>query len=254
YNRDSASGAGDEADVRLLHQGTLGSVQVLDGSHGFKGYPAAPETLPTASSSAAGVFGVAPDDSSRGSAIAYSGRLAASAPAALFADDFARSVAPDGGLVSAWWSIGAGRWFVNGHAESDRDAPNRVTETAASCADCRVEATIRPYDVPETSIFLRAPSPDAPDRYEILYTGTRDGVVRRVVGTVAVDLGRAPSGNTGAIYDPVRLALSAAGSSPVVLTAWVNGRQVLQVADGSSALSSGYAGLYTNHSGVSFDD
>lgn len=255
YNRGVAHGAADEANARLLHQGMLGDVEVLDGSAGFKGYPAAPETLPAGSSAAPCVFGVAPDQSSRGNAVGYSVGVAASGPTTLFADDFARSVAPDGGLVSPFWSVGAGRWFVNGHAESDRDATNRVTETAASCADCRVEATIKPYGVPETSIFLRASSPDAPDRYEILYTGSRDVVVRRVAGSVAVDLGRAPSGNTGAIYDPVRLALSAAGAAPVTLTAWVNGRQVLQITDGSTdAPASGYAGLYTNHSGVSFDD
>jgi hypothetical protein len=170
----------------------------------------------------------------------------------LFTDAFSRSIPPDDGL-GASWSIGAGLWFTDGRANSDQDGNDLTAENVIQCRDCTVQASVITFGS-EGGVYVRAPSPTSPDRYDLVSLPNAHVQIRRVrSGTVTV-LGDAPSGLASLDGSQV-LALSAVGDSPVVLVGKVNGTTQVTASDFSpSALGAGYAGLWTPFAGVVFDD
>lgn len=166
----------------------------------------------------------------------------------LFSDDFTNSTAPDDGLGPDWNLVGL--WYASGGAISDLDDVDQALEAAVSCADCRVEAQIT-FAAPETGISLRAATPD--DRYDAVVVGANLRL-RRVNAGAFVTLMEAPSGLADPTA-PFTLSLSARGSSPVRLTAAVNGVPVASFADVDPAalIDPGAAGLWTLSSSVQFN-
>ncbi|HEY2745837.1 MAG TPA: hypothetical protein VGL86_14475, partial [Polyangia bacterium] len=197
YNRVLAVGTNDEVRVRVLHAGTLGAPTVLDSSGGFKGYPAAIDVLPTTTTDVHSFFGDTPDADSGGEATLYTigwtpsspppadmatapppDLAGGAAPALLFSDDFARNIAPNGGL-GANWTVAAGDWYVDGRADSDLDGTNLVAENVAACRDCAVQASVVTFGT-EGGVYLRAPSPSSSDRYDFVLLPNGHVQLRRV--------------------------------------------------------------------------
>lgn len=245
--------------VRVLRGGAFGSPQVLDGSSTFKGYPAAAERLPDARSGVPCVFGNTPDASTSGYLSRVFGSPGSRQPppsgepppggTVLFADDFTRT----GQSLGADWTQASGLWLTQGRAVSDRDGGDLAIERAATCADCRVEARVVGFGVPETAIFLRASGGAAESRYELVLRGNGRLQLRRWrSGRVAV-LGEVGAGVP--LDEYATLSLSAAGSGPVTLVAAVNGQAVLVATDsgGDALTGAGAAGLWTTNAGVVFD-
>ena len=179
--------------------------------------------------------------------------LAASAAAAqtetlLYADDFARSIAPDDGLGPDW-SL-RGLWYTDGNAVADLDGVEQALEVQASCGDCRVEAQLIGA-APETGVSLRAATPD--DRYDAVVLADGTVRIRRVNAGVPTTLAEGPGGLADPT-SPFTLSLSAAGSNPVALVAAVNGAAVAAAGDADPAAlgASGPAGLWTLNTGVRF--
>lgn len=176
--------------------------------------------------------------------------LASPPSGTLFSDHFDRS----GGSLGADWSVGAGTFYADGRAVSDHSGGDRVTELAATCADCRVQASVIGFGVPETGVFLRSPSVSSPDRYDFVLLSNAHVQIRRVRSGVITVLADAPSG-VSALDEPTTLALQSTGSAPVTLTGQVNGSTRVTASDGGAqALAPGYAGLWTTNAGVVFDD
>jgi hypothetical protein len=173
----------------------------------------------------------------------------------LFADTFDRDIPPDEGL-GASWSTAVGAWFTDGRAQSDRDSGNLATERVAVCADCTVQASLLGFGVRETGLTLRSPSVSSTDRYDVILQGSGNLQIRRVRGGVITVLGQAPSGLTVLNDLPDTVSLSASGAGPVHLVASVDGVARITVNDASAAAltGAGYAGLWTSHAGVVFDD
>jgi outer membrane protein assembly factor BamB len=173
---------------------------------------------------------------------------AASDPVA-FADDFRSNIAPDDGL-GAGWTV-SGLWYVNGgQAVSDLDEPNLAAIVGHDCADCRIEASVVGFGVPETAVFLRG---SAGDRYDLVLLGSGRLQIRRFRGGAPTVLGEASSGIRD-LGSPATLSLVATGAGPVQLAAQVNGVERLRIVDASAQGigSSGAAGLGTGSAGVWF--
>ncbi|WP_228530934.1 MULTISPECIES: sialidase family protein [Myxococcaceae] len=272
-------------EERVLESGVLSAPVLLDGSATWKGYPAAVEVLPAgvavpcvySNTANAGVGGNelyafsdalapevdggtpdagSPDAGSPDAGMPDAGAGDAGAPppppagTLLLSDDFGRNAAS---LGSAWTQV-SGVYFTDGRAASDRDSGNQAYANGATCRDCRVEATVLGFGVPETGLFLRAPALRPDDRYDAVLLGDgRVQVHRHRAGLVTV-LGSAASG-LAALDTPAKLSLSAVGSAPVSLVLAVNGVPRVSTEDtGPSALvEAGYGGLWTNRAGVVFD-
>ena len=174
-------------------------------------------------------------------------RAQAAGETVLYADDFALSIPPDGGLGPNWNLRGL--WYSDGNAVSDLNDVDQALETPVSCDNCRVEAQIG-FAGPETGLSLRAATPD--DRYDAVLLGDGTLRLRRVRAGLPVTLAEAPSG----LADPTAsftLSLSATGANPVQLVAGVNGVPVAAALDTDpAALASGPAGLWTLTSSVRF--
>jgi hypothetical protein len=290
YNRVISTNVYDEIRVRQLAGGanTLGAPTVLDSTRSFKGYPAAVDTLPTGTAVVPCLFGVTPTADDSGQLQLYSATVGSSAPpvvdaavpidlarpapprdlsttttpppvdlaasSAAFADDFSRNIPPDNGL-GASWSVVAGDWWANGRANSDLDGTNLISENATRCRDCTVQARVLTFGT-EGGVYLRAPTPTSPSdgRYDLVLLPNGHVQIRRVRSGAVSVLADGASG-AASLDDWVGLALSASGDSPVTLTARVDGVTVLTATDTSSAApGAGYAGLWTLHAGVWFDD
>jgi hypothetical protein len=270
YNRVITTSFNDQLRVRVLSGGVLGAPSVLDGTVSFKGYPAAIDVLAAGTPLVPCLWGVTPDANSMGTLQLYSVATGAAPPppppppdmaappdsggttGTLFSDSFARTIPPNGGL-GPQWTVAAGFWYMDGRAVSDLDGSNLAAENVAGCRDCTVQARVLTFGT-TGGVYLRAPSPGATDRYDLVLLANGRLQLRRVRSGSATVLGDVPSGvDTTASY--VTLTLSASGSSPVALVGRVNGSVVLSVSDGSSAaLGSGFAGLWTLNAGVVFRD
>lgn len=168
----------------------------------------------------------------------------------LFFDDFSRTSAS--GLGSDWEAT-SGLWVTSGAAISDLDGDDLARALPAACADCRVEASVLGFGVPEAALVLRSQVNAPRDRYDLVLMGSGRVQVRRHTAGVASVLGEATSG-LSALDEPATLSLEASGASPAVLVAKVNGAVKLTAVDlASSPLGSGRAGLWTRNAGVVFD-
>ena len=168
----------------------------------------------------------------------------------LFGDDFAQDIAPDDGLGPNWDV--SGLWYVNARrAISDLDGTDQALENKVSCADCRVEARVVGFGVPEVALSLRAAT--ARDRYDLVLLGSGVLRIRRVRAGVATTLAEGPSG-IASLSDWATLSLQATGAAAVQLVASVNGIAKVTATDASASRlpSSGSAGLWTLNAGVAF--
>lgn len=111
------------------------------------------------------------------------------------------------------------------------------------------------FGVPHIAIFLRATSLSGGDRYQLDLLGSGHLQIQRVRAGVTTVLADVPSG-LASLSSPARFSLTASGSGPVTLVASVNGVQKVSATDssGSAITASGYAGLYSTHAGVVWDD
>ena len=168
----------------------------------------------------------------------------------LFSDNFNRTLAA--GLGPAW-HIDSGAWRDNDKANSDQRAPDQASVIGLSCADCKVEAKVVNFAATIAALDLRQTA--AGDRYDVALLANGRLQIRRHNGgtvTVLADVlsGIADLGNWSTI------ALSATGAGPVALSAFVNGAARVSATDTSSAAitAPGTAGMWTDLSGVLFDD
>ncbi|MFL5319322.1 MAG: sialidase family protein [Myxococcaceae bacterium] len=162
---------------------------------------------------------------------------------ALFSDDFTRTT------MGTDWDVPLGAWLVrNNQVQSDRDSLNLALEKPVHCADCRVEARVIGFGVPDTTLVLRAGDSSPYDRYEVSLEGDGKLQIRRWRGNVMTVLGTAPSGLSD-LTAPATISLAASGST---LTASVNGAARLSVTD-STLTTAGRAGMATGNAGVVFD-
>jgi hypothetical protein len=172
----------------------------------------------------------------------------------LFFDAFERDDAFDLGPA---WTIVRGAWLTRrGRGESNLHGGDRAAVSGVRCADCRVEARVLGFAVPETAIYLRSPAIASTDRYEVNLAGDGTIQLRRFRGGAPVILASAPSRiqPLNAVYG--RLSLSAVGSGPVHLVVAVDGTTLITVDDASAAAitGAGFAGMWTTNAGVWFDD
>ncbi|GAC1343929.1 MAG: hypothetical protein NVSMB23_18280 [Myxococcales bacterium] len=216
---------------------TPGAARVADAGPAFDGGAISPS-------------GAIPDGGNAADAGALLDGGPPGATAVLFSDDFSQPIRRDDGL-GARWTV-SGLWFSpGGQAVTDLDGVDQALETAASCADCRVEARVLGYGVPETAISLRAVTPG--DRYDAVLLANRHVRIRRVRAGIPTTLGEAPSGLL-ALNEWATLSLEAHGAGPVVLTASVNGVPRLAASDAAATAieGAGSAGLWTTNAGVAF--
>ena len=171
----------------------------------------------------------------------------------LFSDDFNRQIPPDEGLGAPWILTGA--WYTDGRAVTDQTRPERAAIGGASCRDCSMQASVIGFGVPELGVFVRAQTSAADDRYDLVRISSGDVQLRRARSGVVTVLAQGPSG-AGGLDEPATLTLSATGTSPVALTASVNGVVRLTASDGSAAAlgDAGMAGLLSGSAGVVFDN
>jgi hypothetical protein len=169
----------------------------------------------------------------------------------LFADAFERTAR---GLGDAWST--SGLWKTQlGRAETNLNGPNRAAARDVACADCRVEARVLGFGVPEVVLFLRAPTAtNGTDRYEAALLGTGRVAIRRVRAGVTTQLADAPAGVSLRRF--ATLALEARGDGPVALTLSVNGAPLVAATDASAQAiaAAGHAGMASARAGVWFDD
>lgn len=281
YNRVITADTNYEIRFRRLSGGVLGAPVVLDSTVAFKGYPAALERAPTTMPWAPCVFGFTPDAASGGEAKAVfqpitgglpppdggtpdAGTPDAGAPDAgtpdggsppagtvLFSDDFNRS----GSTLGSQWVQDLGLWLTNGQvAASDSSSSDLAHVPSVNCRDCRVEAAVVGFGVPETALVLRAQTSRPTDRYDVAILSSGQLVIRRQLGGVTTTLGQVAS---GVVLDEwATISLQAVGGSPVSLTATVNGVPKLSVTDTSpgALAQGGYAGMWTTRAGVGYDN
>ncbi len=261
----------------LIHNGSIGGATTLDDSSGFKGYPAAPEVLPSSAPRVPCFYGDTPDANSSGTAnVVYAvtpgggGTPDAGTPdagtqdggtpdagtsdggtsggggtgATLFSDTFNRTAS----TLGSTWTVVKGAFTQDTRANTDRDAPDQAMVNGLSCGDCAVQADVDGFGDP-VAIDLRV-APASPDnRYDLILQNTGHLQIRKHRGgaiTVLGDVvsGIADSGNWST------LSLSATGSGPVSLVAKVNGAVRLSVTDSSNVLGAGSAGMSAAISGI----
>ncbi|MBS2032541.1 MAG: hypothetical protein JST54_32005 [Deltaproteobacteria bacterium] len=169
----------------------------------------------------------------------------------IFSDDFTTNIQPDDGL-GAKWSLPSGYWYVDSKmAISDLDGADQATENVVTCQNCRVQSALVGFGVPEVGIFARAPSATSTDRYEAVIASNGNVRIQRVRSGTTTLLGQAAS-HISDLTELATLSLTVSGTSPVQLTATVNGTPVLSAADSSAQAltAAGYAGLWTTNAGV----
>lgn len=265
---------------RVLEGGVLGPEQLLDGSGGFKGYPAAVEFLPAGVSRVPCLYGSTPDASSAGSvslvfAPAPGGSSAEPPPppppppppappspplpppatgSALFADNFDRAT----GLGDAWL-VTAGSWSTKGsrgirtRVESDLDGREQAQVRALRCGDCRVEARLINFAAGFAALDLRV-QPNG-DRYDAALLADGHLQIRRWRAGASTVLGDVPSGIAELGWWS-KISLESTGTGPVQLVAAVNGVPKLSVTDASTSAigTAGTAGMSTSLAGIWFAD
>ena len=109
------------------------------------------------------------------------------------------------------------------------------------------------FGVAHTAVFMRSTLTGSA-RYQLDLISNGHAQIQRVSGGTTTVLADVASGLSD-LSVPATLTLTATGTSPVQLVAFVNGRQIASATDSSSAAitGSGYAGLYTLNAGVVFD-
>jgi hypothetical protein len=256
YNLPLASGHYRLQTRTLNSDGVLSPATVLDDSATFKGYLAAPATLPASVTSLPCFYGRTPDASSSGQLmLVHSSTDDEPEPpppnpgTQLFADDFERATG-----LGGQWREALGKWRTNGTAISDRDSGNLAIALTEACADCRVETVLAGFGVRESGVFVRGQGAVATDRYDAVILANGQVSIRKIRGTSVQVLGTAASGipklSRGAV-----LSLEASGAQPVLLVVKVNGAPRLSVEDDLDVISApGLAGLWTTHAGVWFDN
>jgi len=278
WNRALATNTDYQFYYRVLGNGSLGAPQLLDGSGGFKGYPAAPEVLPDAAAQVPCFYGDTPDANSSGSlALVFApvpnapppppppsdaGAPDAGAPDAgapdgggvgssvLFFDNFNRTISS--GLGSSW-TVLAGAWRDDSkEANSDLDALDRAEVAGIVCADCRIDAQMVNFAGGESMLELRG---SGSSRYALALRA--DGVVelRRYSGGSVTVLAGAASGIAD-LTGWSSFSFVAEGAGPVSLSGYVNGKLKVSAADSSSAAltAAGAAGIAATWAGIWFDN
>ena len=262
WNRMIAENTDYHFYYRTLSNGSLGTPQQLDGSTGFKGYPAAAETLPGTVPAVPALYGDTTDASSAGVISAVfapaPGGITPPPPppppppsgGVLFSDNFNRTSSSD---LGPNWTMLAGVWFANGiSAQTDRHPLDRAVVAGVSCADCRVDARMVNFASAESMLELRAGSSD---RYALALRA--DGVleIRRYSGGGVTVLGSVPSGIAD-LRSFNSFGFVVQGTSPVSLTGYVNGSPKVSATDSSSSAltAAGAAGMAATLAGVLFDD
>jgi hypothetical protein len=272
---------------RTIRNGVLGPVQQLDGSSGFKGYPASVDVLPTSIAQVPCIFGKTPDAATSGNAVVVfgtapaptappppppsdagipdagvpdSGVPDAGAPDAgtggppppagdlLFADAFDRNAS----TLGPAWNVTSGAWIVDLRANADRNTLDRASVAGISCADCRIDGRLIGFATPECGFTLR--EQPGGDRYDLVLTSAGRVRIRRWRSGAATILGDAPSGLRD-LTIWASFAFAASGSMPVTLTATVDGVQALDVSDATPQAigTAGAAGLTASAAGTPFD-
>ena len=138
-------------------------------------------------------------------------------------------------------------------------APNGIGREAfwSACVNGRSGVgPIRSFDASGHPVRIAAEVPSASgDRYDAAITSSGRLRIRRWRSGTATLLGDVASGIPD-LRNWASLSFTVTGTSPVVLTAAVNGQPKLTVSDGSpSAIgTAGYAGFTATASGVWFDD
>src|ERR1700686_1303575 len=174
---------------------------------------------------------------------------AASSETLLASDDFSIATAPGRGLGQAWGL--AGSWYANrARAITDSNGHLAAQLLRHTCDDCRVQARLVGFGVPETALFLRATA--SGDRYDLVLLGNGKLRLRRWHGAVATPLGEAASGVD--VRDWATLSLSVAGKTSVHLVGTVNGVPKLSATvSGALAIPGpGAAGFSSTRAGVCF--
>ena len=287
YNHMVATNTSYRFVYKTLHGGSFSSATALDSSGGFKGYPAAAETLPTSTVDVPCVFGKTPDASSSGKATLVSGKAPAPGappPPPPPPDGGVDGGAPDGGApdggapdgggvapppgtvlfsdsfnrnnlsgLGSSWTVLAGAWITDSRANSDRDALDRAVVKGVACADCRIDARLVGYGTGATGFTLRETG--SGDRYDLVVLSNGRVQIRRWRSGTASVLGDAPSGIPD-LGEWATAAFTVVGPGPVTLTATVNGALRLTVTDASTQAitSAGAAGLTSLAAGTWFDD
>lgn len=277
YNHLVSAPSSYQLRYRLIRNDVVGGFTILDGSQSWKGYPAAAEALGTTATRAVCLYGDVPDPASGGvlntvyvpladagpppdagsnvdggtggDGGADAGTTEPGAEVLLFADDFnrqARALGPN------WQATGL--WYTDGRAVSDLNGEDRATESVATCADCRVEAEVIGFGVPDTAVFARERTNASGDRYQLSLRGNGALRLTRIIGGAATILGEAPSG-LSSLSSPATLSLRVTGPGPVELIGTVNGAPRLFATDSSAQAltASGSAGMFTTIAGVVFD-
>jgi hypothetical protein len=171
----------------------------------------------------------------------------------LFSDNFTNTTVPDKGLGTSWTLV-SGLWYErNGTARTDQEPADQAQENIASCLNCSVQAVVISFGVPEIGVFVRSPQAAPTTHYLLVLLSNGHVQIRRVLNGVVTSLADTASG-LASLNSPALLRLSVSGTSPVRLTGFVNGKEMLTVTDGAATAlkAPGYAGLWTTHSGVSF--
>jgi hypothetical protein len=262
YDQVIQPGTQNRLVLRIGTGGALSDAVVVDGSTSFKSYPAAPATLPDGTPLAVVLYASQPADGIRGPLVATTvpWPLGSTPPpppppppppdGALFADAFDRT---QSGL-GASWSIRGG-YDADGTAVCTVSGVCRATATGAPrCADCRVEALVRPGSAAEAGVFVRGDAASS-DRYDAIVLADGRLQLRRLNAGVPTVLASGPSGiaDRGVF---TKVSLSASGTDPVELTAGVGGVDLLSATDASAArvVASAFGGLWTYTLGVRFDE
>ncbi|MBS2029741.1 MAG: exo-alpha-sialidase [Deltaproteobacteria bacterium] len=169
----------------------------------------------------------------------------------LFTDAFSRTSTDSTGLGSQWNSQGL--WYSQNEAISDLDGTDIAVENVATCGDGQLSASVLGFGVAHTAIFMRSTLTGS-SRYQLDLISNGHAQIQRVSGGTTTVLADVASGLSD-LGVPATLTLTATGTSPVQLVAFVNGRQIASATDSSSAAitGNGYAGLFTLNAGVAFD-
>jgi hypothetical protein len=170
-------------------------------------------------------------------------------PTVIFSDDFNRTLTSG---LGPNWTVLAGAWRDNDKANSDLDALDRAAVSGVSCSDCRIDAKMVNFAGGEAMLELRV---SGANRYALALMASGTLQIRRYAGTSVTVLGSVASGiaQLGAWH---AFAFRVSGTSPVTLTAEVDGVPKVSATDTSASAytSSGGAGIAATAAGILFDD
>ncbi|HEY2028328.1 MAG TPA: hypothetical protein VGH20_03875, partial [Myxococcales bacterium] len=285
WNHMLATNTNYHFQYRTISNGVLGPTVLLDGTSGFKGYPAAVAVLPNTVPAVPCFYGDTPDANSSGFAALVTAPTPNSAPpppppppgpdagtpapdagtpapdagtpdagappptsGTLFSDAFARTVASDLGPA---WNIDSGHWHVDLRANSTDTANDQASVLGLSCAECSVQAQLVNFAAATAALDLRQQLNG--DRYDVALLPTGHLQIRRHNGATTTVLADVASGIAD-LTDYSLIGLGASGSGPVQLVATVNGATKLTFNDTSASAvgRAGTAGIATNVAGVFF--